>query len=254
MASLESLWKDLLWKCYHQGKDVKKDDSEIRELMGNFVFIERPQDVSHPIFQNVDSKHLFLDFLEKGLYDIEGYPFKGEALYDYVTSLDKSDHIFCSDAEERATLKLNRVPFVYTYPERLMHHFTTTSFMENDCFDVGWVDQLKTVADRLKKNMGSNRAVATLYHPGIDRKRDDIPCLNWIQFTVRGGKLAAHVMFRSNDLFGAWPANMYLITYLGLCIAERIGVSQFCGIYYHSSSLHIYKSNFEEVEKILNDK
>lgn len=250
MVYLETIWKDLLWKCYHQGTDVKKDDSEVREILGNFVFLERPQDVSIPIKQQVDSPNLFLDYLEKGLYNLEGYPFKSEALYDYVNSLNKNDHIFCSDLNERLALKLNTVPFVYTYPERLMHYFTTTSFMDSEMFETDWVDQLQTMLNRLKTNSGSNRAVATLYHPGIDRYRDDIPCLNWLQFVLRDEQLSLHVMFRSNDLFGAWPANMYLLTYLGLCMAEKIP-ARFCGIYYHSSSLHIYKDNFKEVEEVL---
>lgn len=257
MATIEYIWKDLLWKCYHQGEDVTKDDSEIREIMGNYVYIERPQDVSHPILQKVDSSSLFLDYLQKGLYNIKDYPFSPEALYDYVNSLNKSNHIFCSDVDARETLGLDDLPFVYTYPERLQHFLGVKNYdsIDNDLVDIDWFNQIDQIIDRLYNNSGSNRAVAVLYNPGVDSIREDIPCLNWLQATIRDGKLDLHVMFRSNDLFGAFPSNMYFLTYLGLSIAERIDTlyTTFNGIHYHSSSLHIYKSNFDDVERALHD-
>lgn len=253
MVSIKYKWLDLLWKCYHHGKDVKKDDSEIRELMGNYVFLDSPQ---HTGFNNFEiGPELFLKMLKKGAYDIEGYPIKGEALYDYVNSLNSDDHIFCSDPEERMALGLDpeNLPFVYTYPERLIHTMYFTDCDDDyNIFDIDYINQIDTIVNRLSDNNGSNRAVATLYNPGVDRFRDDIPCLNWLQATIRDNKLTLHVMFRSNDLFQAWPSNMYLITYLGLVISERVGC-EFCGIYYHSSSLHIYKTNIDEVEDVIHE-
>lgn len=250
MATIEQIWKDLLWKCYHQGEDVKKDDANIREIMGNYIFIERPQDISHPISQKVDSSCLFLDYLEKGLYNIDGYVFSGEALFDYVNSINDSNHIYCSDYEVRNEMKLHRLPFVYTYPERILHYLGVTTFdlpVEAERFN-----QLDQMLKRLQNNLGSNRAVAVLYNPGIDFNRHDIPCLNWMQATVRDDKLSLHVMFRSNDLFGAFPSNMYFLTYIGLYLGENFQLS-FEGIHYHSSSLHIYKTNFDEVKKVLDE-
>ena len=80
--------------------------------------------------------------------------------------------------------------------------------------------------------------MATLYQPGRDLEREDIPCLNWLQATIRDNKLELHCMFRSNDLYGAWPSNMYLLTYLGLWLCEQFVDEEitFKGIHYHSSS------------------
>lgn len=271
MASIDTQWKQLLWNCYHKGKKVTKDDGDkITELMGNYVFLERPQDVFIPGRQKVSDPERFLDLLDKGMYDIQGYPFKTEALYDYVTSWNDDKHIFCSDADEYIALfgsekpcddntavlpcdntPIFRPPFVYTYPERLLHQFNVIEFdVEDDLREMGFLDQYQVILNRLGTSMGSNRAVATIYQPGLDRERDDIPCLNWLQATVRDNNLELHVMFRSNDLYGAWPANMYLLTYLGLSFANELG-KDFNGIHYHSSSLHIYEANLDAVRKIL---
>lgn len=270
MASLDTEWKQLLWNCYSKGKKTCKDDGdEIVELLGNYIFLERPQDIFIPGRQKVSDPERFLDLLDKGMYDIPGYPFKTEALYDYVTSLNSDKHIFCSDADEYLALfgkekpcDKNEVvtcdkkdsfvpPFVYTYPERLLHQFNITDFdLADDWTEIGYLNQYMIILNRLKKQSGSNRAVATIYQPGLDKERDDIPCLNWLQATIRENQLELHVMFRSNDLYGAWPANMYFLTYLGLCLAKELSVD-FNGIHYHSSSLHIYKSNLDSVKRIL---
>lgn len=270
MAPLDTKWKQLLWNCYTKGKKTYKDDGdEILEILGNYVFLERPQDIFIPGRVKVDDPERFLDLLDKGSYDIQGYPFKTEALYDYVTSLNDDKHIFCSDSDEYIALfssekpcddnivascdskPLFTPPFIYTYPERLLHQFNVVDFdVETKSNEFGYLNQYDVILNRLRTSSGSNRAVATLYQPGLDRERNDIPCLNWLQATIREGNLELHVMFRSNDLYGAWPANMYFITYLGLCLAKDLNVS-FNGIHYHSSSLHIYKNNLDAVKKIL---
>lgn len=252
MVSLNTHWQQLLWNCYHHGKDVKKDDSKIKELMGNYLFIERPQDVPLPFNKKVNSVKEFLDGMEKGLYDLPNYPIKGEALSKYVNSWNDIDKIYL-DEDSRKSLNLDGKPFVYTYPERLLHKFTigppTPDFNES-----GWfINQFDVMLLRLERNIGSNRAVATLYQPGMDYMAEDIPCLNWLQATVRDNNLDLHCLFRSNDLYGAWPSNMYLLTFLGLWLSEELGIL-FNGIHYHSSSLHIYQTDIDAVKEILGKK
>ena len=245
-SSLNIAWKQFLWKCYHHGRRVKKDDSEIKELMGNYVFIERPQDVSIPINKRVDTVYEFMDGLKKGLYDLHDYPIKGEALYSYVNSWEDDNQIFL-DKESREEKNLTQNPFVYTYPERVLHYLS--------CDYTGnyFIDQFNVMFERLNNNKGSNRAVSVLYQPGLDNDAVDIPCLNWLQATIRENELELHCMFRSNDLYGAWPSNIYLLTRFGLWLAEQFDDVTFNGIHYHSSSLHIYKTDLSAVEKILND-
>ena len=246
MVSIDIEWQQLLWNCYHHGKIVKKDDSEIKELMGNYVFLERPQDISPPINRKVDSTLKFIDCMKKGVYDLPNYPIKGEALSDYVLSWNDDDKIYL-DEDSREKKNLSGIPFIYTYPERLLRQLS---------FDGEYIDQFNVMYNRLINNHGSNRAVATLYNPGIDLDKIDIPCLNWLQATIRDNKLELHCMFRSNDLYGAWPSNMYLLTFLGLWLSEQFTHEKisFNGIHYHSSSLHIYKTDIDAVKEILGEK
>lgn len=258
MVSLDLEWQQLLWNCYHHGKTVKKDDSTIKELMGNYVFLERPQDIPIPLKRKVDTVEEFLSGLKKGLYDIPDYPIKGEALFNYVNSWTEPDKIYV-DEFSREYHGLKGKGFVYTYPERVLNYFTArpespvdrTGFFLNQ-FDIIW--------SRLYKNLGSNRGVAVLYQPGMDYMEDDIPCLNWLQATIRDNKLELHCVFRSNDLYGAWISNMYFLTFFGLWMAEELssGVNIkenicFNGIHYHSSSLHIYETDLPAVKNILGE-
>lgn len=260
MVSLNTHWQQLLWNCYHHGKNRKKDDSEIKELMGNYIFLERPQDIPLPFNKKVNSLREFQEGLQKGLYDLPSYPIKGDALFDYVNSWNDIDKIYL-DEVSRESLKIEGEPFVYTYPERLLHKFTIGS-PDPEFKDKGWfINQFDIMFLRLHHNLGSNRAVATLYQPGMDYMKEDIPCLNWLQSTVRDNNLELHCVFRSNDLYGAWPSNMYLLTFLGLWLAKELNTDKnieeeilFNGIHYHSSSLHIYKTDLPAVKKILGGK
>lgn len=251
MASLTIPWTQLLWNCYHHGKVVRKDDSFIKELMGNYIFLERPQDIPLPFNKRIDSTYDFAEGLKKGLYDLEGYPIKGDALHDYVVSWNDDSQIIL-DQESREDMNIEGKPFVYTYPERVLRQYTVS-----DVHPIGgnyFIDQFNVMYERLYNNFGSNRAVATLYNPGLDFDKDDIPCLNWLQVTVRDSKLELHCMFRSNDLYGAWPSNMYLLTFFGLWMVEQFFEDlTFNGIHYHSSSLHIYETDLPAVKKVLGE-
>ena len=250
MVSIGLEWQQLLWNCYHHGRKIRKDDSEILELLGNYLFLEKPQDTGFPLHNSPETVKEFLNNMKKGLYDIPGYMIKGEALHDYVNSFNDNNQIYCSDADMVETEN----PFVYTYPERILHTLYNTSSTPMDP-DLEFRNQFKTIVNRLNENPGSNRAVATLYHPGLDYYRTDIPCLNHIQATIRDEKLELHCLFRSNDLYGAWPSNMYLLTFLGLWLKEELDHDVcFNGIHYHSSSLHIYKTDLPAVKKILGEK
>lgn len=66
MVSLDLQWQQLLWNCYHHGKTFKKDDSEVKELMGNYLFLERPQDQYIPFKKTIESTYDFSEGLKKG--------------------------------------------------------------------------------------------------------------------------------------------------------------------------------------------
>ena len=217
----EKVWKELLNEVIYNGKYTYKDDSKIKEVIGVHKQIKNPY--SNSIINISADK--FASYVKEGIFDIAEYPLKGEALFDYVTSLDDEHQIYLDDDG-----------FIYTYSERLQNY--------ND------INQLDVIINRLNKNINSNRAIAVTYNPMVDMNRQDIPCLQLIQALVRNNKLILSVYFRSNDLYGAFPSNMMFLTYLGMKIANELGV-QFDYIDYHCSSLHIYETDYKQASKVI---
>lgn len=217
----EKVWKELLNEVIYNGKYTYKDDSKIKEVIGVHKQIKNPY--SNSIINISADK--FASYVKKGIFDIAEYPIKGEALFDYVTSLDDEHQIYLDDDG-----------FIYTYSERLQNY--------ND------INQLDVIINRLNKNINSNRAIAVTYNPMVDMNRQDIPCLQLIQALVRNDKLILSVYFRSNDLYGAFPSNMMFLTYLGMKIANELDV-KFDYIDYHCSSLHVYETDYKQALKVI---
>lgn len=224
MNIFESKWRKLLEEVLLTHNEHVKDETQIREIIGVHERIDNPYADS---MLNINHKQ-FAEAVKRGAFNIKDYPIKGEALFDYVTSLDDEHQIYLDDDG-----------FIYTYSERLQNYQGR--------------NQLIDIVNRLKHDNGSNRAVAVTFNPFIDNERDDIPCLQLIQALVRNDKLILSVYFRSNDLYGAFPSNMMFLTYLGMKIANELNV-KFDYIDYHCSSLHIYETDYEQASKvILND-
>ena len=221
MNIFESKWRKLLEELLLSHKEHVKDETQIREIIGVHERIDNPYKDS---MLNINHKQ-FAEAVKRGAFDITDYPIKGEALFDYVTSLDDEHQIYLDDDG-----------FIYTYSERLQNYQGR--------------NQLKDIVNRLKQDMGGNRAVAVTFNPFIDNERDDIPCLQLIQALVRDDKLILSVYFRSNDLYGAFPSNMMFLTYLGMKIANELGV-KFDYIDYHCSSLHIYETDYKQALKVI---
>ena len=231
--NLETIWKKLLEQIIDNGHFHIKDDSPIWEIIGMHGFIPN-QFLQTPIYLPPTE---FLKGVKKGVYDIKGYPMSGEALHDYVASLN--DPVMVSG-----------IDFVYTYPQRLLDYVTVDRFGE-----VSEYNQLRTMIERLEENPGSNRAVATLYNVGLDATEEHIPCLNWIQALIRDNELTLTIIFRSNDCYGAWPANMLFVNYIGLYLVDKLRKTYptltFKGIYYNVSSLHIYDTDMDTAKKVV---
>lgn len=233
MVVLDSLWHKYLTEIGSSGHKCEKDDGdEIREIIGVHKFISKPQNFPGV---SVNDAEKFLSLIKKGAYDIDGYSIKGNALFEYVTAWDKDEMIY-----------LDKDDFIYTYPERLFNYHAYDKLTE----ELTNINQYRVMIDRLTWNISSNRAVATLYNCGMDRQEQHIPCLNFLQALVRDDKLVLVCMFRSNDIFNAWPSNMYLLTYLGLLLSNELDV-EFMGIDYHCSSAHYYITEESLVKKVI---
>lgn len=236
MNYIESEWRKLLIKIINEGKLNKKDDSEVLEILGYNTFVKNP--INDFVDQNSNA---FLHSVQDGWYDVEGYVMTGESIAQYMDGMNDSKIIHCYDYDDG---------FVYTYPERFL------SMRIGDKSDNNiLVNQLDVIIKRLRDNIGTNRAVAHFYNCGLDKDEVDIPCLQFLQATVRDDKLQIHIIFRSNDIFGAWVSNMFLIMYIGLIICDSLREEHpnisFEGVDYHVSSAHIYKTDLGMAKKII---
>lgn len=130
--------------------------------------------------------------------------------------------------------------FDYTYHDRLFHYDVDGGEPRRD--------QIYWAIDRLRCELKTRRGVCVVAHPwDIDMLHP--PCLQWIQFLVRDGKLQMKVLFRSNDILMAMYANMYALVHLQQYVATALGLP--VGSYTHIVTVpHIYyKRDANEVQK-----
>ncbi len=150
------------------------------------------------------------------------YPFSEKVLHDkYATQL----------------LNPDKLDFEYTYGERLR------------AWGSEGVDQIDYVIRKLKNSIYSRRAVATTWDPRVDTQSDEVPCLNHFVFMEREGVLDLSVMIRSNDMYGAWPANVYALSELLKFVADEIGITTGT-ITTLSINAHIYSHDWENALRI----
>lgn len=112
------------------------------------------------------------------------------------------------------------------------------------------VDQIGEIIRRLKSNAHSRRATAVTWIPPTDLRGVDVPCLILVDFKVRDGLTHLTAVFRSNDMFGAWPANAFGLNYLNSHVAGKLGIKP-GSLTTLSISAHIYEHDFKGVERIL---
>lgn len=124
--------------------------------------------------------------------------------------------------------------FEYDYHERL--------------FNYNGVNQIEYIKNKLKSNITSRRSVAITWMPEIDEKRKDVPCLQFIQFLIRRGKLEMYVLFRSEDMLTAAAQNMYGLTDIQSDIAKELNIEP--GTYTHYVIAgHIYETDIDKMSK-----
>lgn len=137
----------------------------------------------------------------------------------------------------------------YTYHQRLFAHPDV---------DGGTVNQIELAVDRIAATPHSRRAVATTSVPNLDPfLKEDIPCLREVQLRCpedANGNLVLNMntMWRSRDLYKAWPDNVIGLTFLQRQIArmieEKTGRPVRVGSYAdYAASLHIYGQDFGAV-------
>jgi len=135
-------------------------------------------------------------------------------------------------------LNPGRLDFEYTYGERL------------NAWGNEKINQLDYIVKKIQMNPNSRRAVATTWDPRKDDNADEVPCLNHFVFMRRDGQLDLSVTIRSNDMYGAWPANFYALTELLKHVGERVNMDT-GRITTLSVNAHIYEHDWKSAESLI---
>ncbi|MEN8635307.1 thymidylate synthase [Pseudoalteromonas distincta] len=113
-------------------------------------------------------------------------------------------------------------------------------------------DQVAQLVNILKNDPESRRAVLSIYSPEdlYNMNSKDIPCNTSIYFKIRNKKLDMTVLNRSNDLFLGVPYNVLVFNSILKFIASQLNIEVGKQLHF-SDSLHLYKSNLNDFNKII---
>lgn len=116
-------------------------------------------------------------------------------------------------------------------------------------------DQLEAALRKLASAPHTRRAVMATWAPG-DAESGDPPCIVAVQFVTHGDWLSVYGYLRSNDMYRAWPANIYALARLGHHVAERLGEA--VGVPYRlavvatlSASAHVYSRDVGNAARLV---
>lgn len=120
------------------------------------------------------------------------------------------------------------------------------------------LNQQKLLVEKLKSFPENKGALAVLWEPMIDnfglREVWRTPCLVLLQAMIRDKKLFLTAYFRSNDMYSAWPLNMFGLRVfqqeLAMMIDPKLKLGPLTSI---SHSAHIYESSWQGAEKLVHD-
>lgn len=114
------------------------------------------------------------------------------------------------------------------------------------------IDQVRQIYRLLSSDPNTRRAVMILFDPDRDfTESKDIPCNNWLHWTLRNGKLDLSVAIRSNDLlWGFSGINTFEWSLLQEMMANWLGVEVGTQTYF-IGSLHLYERHLMRARKLL---
>jgi thymidylate synthase len=111
-------------------------------------------------------------------------------------------------------------------------------------------DQIPLIIDELKRNPDTRRAVISTRKEN-DFALDSPPCLQSIQYLIRGGQMHCKALFRSNDAPKAAFMNAFALIMLQKQIADETGYP--VGSYTHrANSFHVYERDYDLLKGYIN--
>jgi thymidylate synthase (methanogen type) len=120
---------------------------------------------------------------------------------------------------------------------------------EYDKREKAGINQLAMLIAKALKEPISRKLQVTTWQPNKDLLISGAPCLQriWIRI-IKKKYMVMETHWRSRDLYKAWGPNVVGMVEIGKWIADQIGV-EFTQYADHSNSLHLYKSDYKELER-----
>jgi len=157
----------------------------------------------------------------------------------------------------------------YTYWNRLEDHPHPDMTPDNPGFWCGdgcgdGIKQISDIIEKLAEDPNSRRGVAVTWNPILDSSSTEPPCMNWVQFVIRNGKINMRCIFRSQDIMSGLGENLVgcaaLLEHVRdginelttMCEPGEVPISYGVGSLILISTIpHIYhKRDIEEVNKM----
>jgi len=110
--------------------------------------------------------------------------------------------------------------------------------------------QVNQIVEVLKEDCTSRHGVAVTWRPS-DIDSSDPPCMILMDFKIRKGMLHLTVYYRSHDLYGAAPANIFALSVLLEKRATELNVDVGT-LTIVSNKGHIYATDLEKASRVCN--
>lgn len=264
LSSLDIAWCESIQELNIElGKEIPKSTNRV------FFDINIPEIKSNTKPGKITNYTIRENYIYKAWYKIlkyirnvgiirpTGYGGKWQECYNLTTEID------CRNKEEKIYFPENNdlpideeflkgyVPQIvkdspyyegvkYTYGQRMRSWFDR--------------DQIEQVIEKLSKEPDAASAVISLWDVK-DHEKGGSPCLNHIWFRIFNSRIDAYFLFRSNDMFGAWVANVSGLFYLFKHVKDELNFRndwnlELGKISTSSLSAHIYDDCFLQADNV----
>lgn len=149
-------------------------------------------------------------------------------------------------------LKPPRISKKYDYDDDFLTQYVNSheiNFSEDSVKDRFYeygeqrINQIEKVIETIKKEQFSRRAIVSTIIPEFDFNTYHPPCVVYLQFLLREGKLNLIAVLRSNDAWLAALPDIISLTNLQKTVSHRLNVE--AGSYTHiAGSYHIYETDY----------
>lgn len=220
-STIAETWLKMLREVMEYGEDAPTNYGYFARDLSNLVAVVTAEDPSAP-------------------YHPDYFNFTPEEVQDYIeefTSPHLPDNLF------------------YTYGERFKR-FGPLHIGDGDVY----LDQEQVILDKLRKDPNDRGALAIIYSPIKDNQLDRDPklsnintsCIVSYQFSIKDDALELLTLFRSNDIFSAWPRNAFGLRSLQFRIAETLGL-QLGPLVTLSTRAHIYSHKWDFARQLVEE-